>query len=121
MTDVVDIPTLLRIIQSIPSPQAEPFKQWLASLGTERLEDLDNPELLLKRMKAMYTAKGYPPDWIELCMQAIIVRNQLTSEWQVRGARSDLDYAVLTNEIAKSTFGVGVQKHKELKGLKRKI
>ena len=86
LTDVADTSTLLRIIQSIPSPKAEPLKRWLAEVGTQRLEEIENPELAMERMKALYEAKGYPPEWIEKRMRGIAIRNELTDEWDQRGA-----------------------------------
>lgn len=119
LTDAANTRTMLRIIQSIPSPKAEPFKQWLAEVGQQRLEEIENPELAMQRMKALYEAKGYPQDWIEKRMRGIAVRNELTDEWEQRGAQEGLEYAILTNEIAHATFGLGIQDHKALKSLKR--
>jgi DNA-damage-inducible protein D len=119
LTDVADTPTLLRVIQSIPSPKAEPLKRWLAEVGTQRLEEIENPELAMERMKALYEAKGYQPEWIEKRMRGIAIRNELTDEWDQRGAAKGLDYAILTNEISQATFGLSIQDHKAYKGLKR--
>lgn len=119
VTDAADTTTLLRIIQSIPSPKAEPFKRWLAEIGTQRLEEIENPELAMERMRALYEAKGYSQDWIEKRMRGIVIRNELTEEWEERGAHEGREYAILTNEIAQATFGMGVQDHKDYKGLKR--
>jgi len=119
LTDVADTTTLLRIIQSIPSPKAEPFKRWLAEVGTQRLEEIENPEMAMERMKALYEAKGYPQEWIDARMRGIAVRNELTEEWEQRGAKEGRDYAILTNEIAEATFGMGVQEHKLYKKLRR--
>jgi hypothetical protein len=118
LTDAADTQGILRIIQSIPSPNAEPFKLWLAEVGTQRLEEIENPELAMERMKALYEAKGYPPEWIEKRMRGIAIRNELTDEWDQRGAEKGLDYAILTNEISHATFGVNIQDHKAYKGLK---
>lgn len=119
VTDAADTQTLLRIIQSIPSPKAEPFKRWLAEVGTQRIEEIENPELAMERMRALYEQKGYPKEWIEARMRGIAVRNELTEEWEQRGAKEGLEYAILTNEIAQATFGMPIQDHKALKGLKR--
>ena len=119
VTDAADTLTLLRIIQSIPSPRAEPFKRWLAEVGTQRIEEIENPELAMERMRQTLEAKGYPKDWIEMRMRSIAVRNELTQEWEERGAKEGLEYAILTNEIANATFGMSVQEHKNIKGLKR--
>lgn len=119
LTDTADTTTLLRIIQSIPSPKAEPFKRWLAEVGNQRLQEIENPEPAMERMKALYEAKGYPKEWIDARMRGITIRNELTDEWEQRGAHEGRDYAILTNEIAQATFGMGVQEHKLYKGLQR--
>jgi DNA-damage-inducible protein D len=119
VTDAADTTTLLRIVQSVPSPKADPLKRWLAEVGTQRIEEIENPELAMERMRAMYEAKGYPQDWIDKRMRGIAVRNDLTTEWEERGAKEGLEYAILTNEIAQASFGVGIQQHKAIKGLKR--
>lgn len=119
VTDAVDTTTLLRIIQSITSPKADPFKRWLAEVGTQRLEEIENPEKAMERMRALYEEKGYPKEWIEKRMRGIAVRNELTEEWEERGAKEGLEYAILTNEIARATFGMNIQDHKALKSLKR--
>ena len=111
--------SLLRIIQSIPSPKAEPFKRWLAKVGYERLEEIENPELASKRAKDLYKAKGYPDDWIEKRMRSISVRDELTDEWKKRGIKQHIEYAILTAEISKATFGITPSQYKELKSLKR--
>ncbi len=111
--------SLLRIIQSIPSPKAEPFKRWLAKVGYERLEEIENPELASKRAKDLYKAKGYPDDWIEKRMRSISVRDELTDEWEKRGIKQHIEYAILTDEISKATFGMTPSQYKELKSLKR--
>lgn len=111
--------TLFRIIQSIPSPKAEPFKRWLAKVGYERVQEIEDPELASKRTRALYKAKGYPDDWIERRMRGIAIREELTDEWKARGVAETLKYAILTDDIARATFGVNTAKHKKLKGLKR--
>lgn len=110
---------IFRIIQSIPSPKAEPFKKWLARVGYERLQEIENPELTQKRMKALYEAKGYPKEWIDKRMRGIAVRDALTDEWKARGIEEDRDFAILTAEISKATFGLTPSEYKDLKGLKR--
>jgi len=110
---------IFRIIQSIPSPKAEPFKRWLAKVGYERLQEIENPELATKRTKLLYKLKGYPEDWIEKRMRGIAVREELTDEWQKRGAKERGDYEILTAEISKASFGVTPTEYKKLKGLKR--
>jgi len=99
LTDCSHAEGILRIIQSIPSPRAEPFKQWLARVGYERLEEIENPELSMERMQALYEKKGYPKEWIDKRMRGIAVRQDLTDEWKSRGATTSLEYAILTNEI----------------------
>jgi len=118
-TDCANTESIFRIIQSIPSPKAEPFKRWLAKVGYERIEEIDDPELGMKRTRALYRAKGYPEDWIENRMRGIVIRDELTDEWQKRGAGQQNDYAILTAEISKATFGVTPSQYKNLKGLKR--
>ncbi len=119
LTDVADTETLLRLIQSIPSPKAEPFKLWLAKVGYERIEEIENPELAQERMKAIYEQKGYSKNWIDKRLRGIAVRQDLTGEWQVRGANKNLEYAILTNEIMQGTFGMKVDDYKKFKNLKR--
>lgn len=109
---------LLRIIQSIPSPKAEPFKLWLAKVGSERLEEIENPELAAQRTRELYKAKGYPDDWIEKRMRSIAIREVLTEEWKNRGVKAQVEYAVLTAEISKATFGLTPSEYKKVKGLK---
>lgn len=109
---------LLRIIQSIPSPKAEPFKLWLAKVGSERLEEIENPELAAQRTRELYKAKGYPDDWIEKRMRSIAIREELTEEWKNRGVKEQVEYAVLTAEISKATFGLTPSEYKKIKGLK---
>ena len=120
LTDVANAKGILRIIQSIPSPKAEPFKMWLAQVGYERLQEIENPELAQERMKAIYEAKGYPKDWIDKRLRGIAIRQNLTDEWKERGITEQKDYAILTAEIAKATFGVTPSEHKALKGLTKK-
>ena len=118
-TDCANTETMFRIIQSIPSPKAEPFKRWLAKVGYERIAEIEDPELAMKRMKAMYAQKGYSKDWIEKRSRGIAVRNELTDEWKNRGARESIDYAILTNDIMKGAFELTVEEYKNLKGLER--
>jgi len=118
-TDCANTEGLFRIIQSIPSPKAEPFKRWLARVGYERIQEIENPELAMDRMKAIYERKGYPKDWIEKRSRGIAARHSLTDEWRERGVKSGSDYALLTNEIMESTFGLKVGDYKKLKGLER--
>jgi hypothetical protein len=110
---------LLRIIQSIPSPKAEPFKQWLAQVGSDRLDEIENPELATQRTRELYKLKGYPDDWIEKRMRSVAIREELTDEWKNRGIREQQDYSILTSEISKATFGMTPSEYKEFKGLKR--
>ncbi len=110
---------IFRIIQSIPSPKAEPFKRWLAKVGYERVQEIENPELATKRTRALYKAKGYTDDWIEKRMRGIAIREELTDEWKKRGVKEDRDYAILTAEISKATFGLTPSEYQQLKGLKR--
>ena len=109
---------LLRIIQSIPSPKAEPFKLWLAKVGAERLEEIENPEIASQRTRELYKLKGYPEDWIEKRMRSIAIREELTEEWKNRGVKEKIEYAILTAEISKATFGITPKEYKEVKGLK---
>ncbi|MBR4197157.1 MAG: Bro-N domain-containing protein [Bacteroidales bacterium] len=111
---------LFRIIQSIPSPKAEPFKQWLATVGYERVLEIENPELAQERMKELYEKKGYPKDWIDKRLRGIAIRQNLTDEWKKRGITSESDYAILTAEISKATFGMTPSEYKEYKGLTKK-
>lgn len=111
---------LLRIIQSIPSPKAEPFKLWLAQVGYERIQEIENPELAQERMKQLYEQKGYPKDWIDKRLRGIAVRQNLTDEWQERGIISQRDYAILTAEISKATFGMTPSEYKQYKNLPSK-
>ena len=113
-----DAKGLLRIIQSIPSPKAEPFKQWLAQVGSDRLDEIENPELATQRTRELYKLKGYPDDWIEKRMRSIAIREELTEEWKNRGVKEQLEYAILTSEISKATFGLTPAEYKKVKGLK---
>ncbi len=108
---------LLRIIQSIPSPKAEPFKRWLAKVGYERLEEIENPELAAARMRELYKAKGYSDEWIEKRVRGIAIRDELTNEWQKRGVKEQREYAILTSEISRATFGMTPAEYKAFKSL----
>lgn len=110
---------LFRLIQAIPSPKAEPFKRWLARVGYERIQEIEDPELASKRTRAIYRAKGYSDDWIEKRMRSIAIRDELTEEWQKRGVREQREYAILTAEISKASFGLTPSEYARLKGLKR--
>ncbi|MEK9182439.1 MAG: Bro-N domain-containing protein [Patescibacteria group bacterium] len=110
---------VFRIIQSIPSPKAEPFKRWLARVGYERVQEIENPELATKRTRMLYKLKGYSQDWIEKRMRGIAIREELTDEWKNRGAKDRKDYEILTAEISRATFGVTPSEYKKLKGLQR--
>ncbi len=118
-TDCADTEGIFRIIQSIPSPKAEPFKRWLAKVGYERVQEIENPELATKRTRILYKLKGYSDDWIEKRMRGIAIREELTDEWQKRGAQEQRDYEILTAEISKATFGITPSEYKKVKGLKR--
>lgn len=118
-TDCADTEGIFRLIQSIPSPKAEPFKRWLAKVGYERVQEIENPELATKRTRMLYKLKGYSADWIEKRMRGIAIREELTDEWQKRGAKEQRDYEILTAEISKATFGLTPIDYKKLKGLKR--
>lgn len=109
---------LLRIIQSIPSPKAEPFKLWLAQVGSDRLDEIENPELATHRTRELYKLKGYPDDWIEKRMRSIAIREELTEEWKNRGVKEQKEYAILTAEISKATFGLTPSEYKKVKRLK---
>ena len=119
-TDCANVKGLFRIIQSIPSPKAEPFKQWLATVGYERMLEIENPELAQERMKELYEKKGYPKDWIDKRLRGIAIRQNLTDEWKRRGITEEQDYAILTAEISKATFGMTPSEYKEFKGLTKK-
>ena len=118
-TDCANTETLFRIIQSIPSPKAEPFKRWLAKVGYERVQEIENPELASKRTRMLYKLKGYSDDWIEKRMRGIAIREELTDEWQKRGAKEQGEYEILTAEISKATFGLTPGQYKKLKKLDR--
>jgi len=119
LTDVAGTEHLLRLIQSIPSPKAEPFKRWLARVGYERLQEIENPELAQQRMRELYRAKGYSDDWIEKRVRGIAVRDELTGEWKNRGVKEGKEYAILTAEISKATFGMTPSEYKQFKDLAR--
>jgi len=119
LTDCASAETMFRIIQSIPSPKVEPLKQWLAKVGRERLEEIENPELSMERMQELYEKKGYPKEWIDKRMRGIAVRQDLTDEWKNRGAKTSLEYAILTNEIMQGAFDLKVDEYKQVKGLAR--
>ncbi len=116
-TDCANVESMFRIIQSIPSPKAEPFKLWLARVGYDRVQELQNPELAQKRMKEIYRAKGYSDEWIEKRVRGIAVRNELTDEWKKRDVVEGKEFAILTNEISKATFGKTVEEYKQFKKL----
>lgn len=118
-TDCANTEGIFRIIQSIPSPKAEPFKRWLAKVGYERVQEIENPELATKRTRMLYKLKGYSEEWIEMRMRGIVIRDELTDTWKKRGAKKNTDYEILTAEISKATFGVTPSEYKKLKGLKR--
>ena len=118
-TDCADAEGLLRIIQSIPSPKAEPFKRWLAKIGYERLQEIENPELASQRMVETYKLKGYSDEWIALRLRGVAVRDTLTDEWKSRGVNTPSDYAILTAEISRATFGMTPSEYKEFKELKK--
>jgi len=119
MTDVADTEELLRVIQSIPSPKAEPFKMWLARVGSERIDETIDPELIIDRALETYLKKGYSREWINQRLQAIQVRKELTDEWDNRGVKQGIEYAILTDEITKAWTGLDTRQYKHLKGLKK--
>lgn len=119
LTDCANTEGVFRIIMSIPSPKAEPFKLWLAQVGREHIEEIENPELGFERLKEIYRAKGYPDEWIERRLQSIETRKQLTDEWKARGVKEGQEYSILTAEIAKATFGVTPSQHSKLKSLEK--
>ncbi len=119
LTDVADTEQLLRIIQSIPSPKAEPFKMWLAQVGRERIEETIDPELTIERAMETYQRKGYSREWINQRLQAIQVRKELTDEWDARGVQQGIEYAILTDEISRAWSGMTTRQYKRLKGLKK--
>jgi len=118
-TDCANTETLFRIIQSIPSPKVEPLKRWLARVGKERMDEIENPELAMGRMQELYEKKGYPKPWIDKRLRGIAVRQDLTDEWKERGARTALEYAILTNEIMQGAFELNVEDYKQVKSLER--
>jgi DNA-damage-inducible protein D len=118
-TDCANTEGMFRIIQSIPSPKAEPFKLWLARVGYERVQEIENPEIATKRTRAIYKAKGYSDAWIEKRIRGIAIREELTDEWQKHGVKRDKEYEILTAEISKAAFGLTPSQYKKLKGLKR--
>jgi hypothetical protein len=118
-TDCANTETLFRIIQSIPSPKVEPLKRWLARVGKERIDEIENPELAMGRMQELYEKKGYPKQWIDKRLRGIAVRLDLTDEWKDRGARTTSEYALLTNEIMQGAFSLKVDEYKQVKELKR--
>lgn len=117
LTDVADTEQLLRLVQSVPSPKAEPFKVWLAKVGYERMQEIENPELAQARMRDIYRAKGYSEGWIDKRVRGIAVRDELTGEWKTRGVKEGIEYSILTAEISKATFGIIPSDHKQIKGL----
>lgn len=119
LTDVADTEQLLRIIQSIPSPKAEPFKMWLAQVGRERIEETIDPELTIERALAVYLKKGYTREWINQRLQAIQVRKELVNEWDARGVQKGIEYAILTDEISRAWSGMSTRQYKDFKGLKK--
>ncbi len=118
-TDCANTEGIFRIIQAIPSPKAEPFKMWLAKIGKERIDEIENPELGMARIKSLYEKKGYSPEWIAKRLRGIAVREKLTDEWESRGAQKAIDYAILTNDIMQGAFELKTDAHKKLKGLDR--
>ena len=119
LTDCANTETLFRVIQSIPSPKVEPLKRWLAKVGKERLDEIENPELSMGRMQDLYEKKGYPKEWIDKRLRGIAVRQDLTDEWKERGAATRLEFAILTNEIMQGTFALKVDEYKQVKSLAR--
>ena len=119
-TDCANTEGILRIIQSIPSPKAEPFKRWLAKVGYERVQEIENPELAQERMKVLYEQKGYPKDWIDKRLRGMAIRQNLTDEWKERGIENQKDYAILTSEISKATFGMTPSEYKKHKNIPTK-
>ena len=119
LTDCANTEGVFRIIMSVPSPKAEPFKLWLARVGKEHIDEIENPELAIERAKELYKAKGYLDEWIDIRLQSIEVRKQLTDEWKKREVAEGREYAILTAEIAKATFGLTPTEHKNIKGLER--
>ena len=118
-TDCANTEGIFRIIQSIPSKKAEPFKRWLAKIGYERIQEIENPELAQERMKQLYEQKGYSKDWIEKRLRGIAIRQELTEGWKNRGIKEEIEFAILTNEISQATFGKTIEEYKKLKKLNR--
>jgi hypothetical protein len=118
-TDCANTEGIFRIIQSIPSPKAEPFKVWLAKVGKERIDEIENPELGIQRVKSLYEKKGYEKTWIDKRMRGIAVRQTLTDEWMQRGAKNPIDYAILTNDIMQGAFDLKVDEYKKVKGVQK--
>ena len=118
-TDCANTEGIFRIIQSIPSPKAEPFKRWLAKVGYERVQEIEDPEVATKRTRLLYKAKGYSEDWIDKRMRGIAIRETLTDEWNKRGVKEQKEYAILTAEISKAAFGMTPKEYKKFKGLER--
>ena len=116
-TDCANTESIFRIIQSIPSKKAEPFKRWLAKVGYQRIQEIENPELAQERMKKLYELKGYSKDWIDKRIRGIAIRQNLTDEWKNRGLKEEREYAILTNEISKATFGKTIEEYKKIKNL----
>lgn len=117
MTDCANAETLFRVIQSIPSPKVEPLKHWLAKVGRERLDEIENPELAMGRMQELYEKKGYPKEWIDKRLRGIAIRQDLTDEWKARGVATNVEFAILTNEIMQGTFDLKVDDYKKVKSL----
>ncbi|MFC1697610.1 Bro-N domain-containing protein [Nanoarchaeota archaeon] len=121
LTDCANTESMFRIIQSLPSKRAEPFKRWLAKVGYERIQEIENPELAQDRAKEYYELKGYPKDWIDKRLRGIAIRQELTDEWKNRDVNENKEFAILTNEISKAIFGIPIKKHKEIKSLEPKF
>ena len=119
LTDCANTKNMFRIIQSIPSPKAEPFKMWLAQVGYDRVKEIENPELAQKRMKEIYKQKGYSDEWIEKRVRGIAIRDELTDEWDKRGVKTDKEFSILTAEISKATFDMTPSEYKQFKGINR--
>jgi len=117
LTDCANLKGIFRIIQSVPSKKAEPLKRWLAKVGYERIQEIENPELAQDRARGYYESKGYPKDWIEKRIRGIAIRQDLTNEWKERGIEQEREYAILTNEISQATFGIPIKEHKKIKNL----
>lgn len=120
LTDCANTESILRIVQSIPSPKAEPFKLWLSKVGYERIQEIENPELAQERMKKLYEQKGYPQDWIDKRLRGIAIRQNLTDEWKERGIQRQIDFAILTAEISKATFGMTPSEYRDFKSIPKK-